>query len=367
MTSENNDNAYEAVTASSRLTTPGSKPSLPSSSVRRTASERIPAFGRKLVWPIPPTENMQSEYDNTCNRINSSRRFQSEKPSTTTMTTKSADKDKNRKPSPRTLTKESTPGTCRLFPTTDNANLDATLRLFEERISKYTTNPTGGNPSREDIHFNQSFAGAIFDIKGGYLNLPEFKLTMYIPPKSVAAGSEPIYLYGDRQATQAPPLSDGEQLVSPIITCGKQGVESRMDQDIVLSFPLYTCCGGGGRLGTSGEDSLCDTLQPMRKDIGKDSQWNVLADEIDCLKVVTRGGRCTLMVDRLGCYAVIAATNPQFTAAADDSRRDCCRTSMVCVGVFSKTHAEVPDTINIVIVFWRDSAADKQVDLNKIK
>lgn len=229
---------------------------------------------------------------------------------------------------------------CPRFGNTGSQNLDSTLRQFEQNLSKDEEAGKG----QDQVYVHKNFAGGVFDYNGGYLTLPEYKITMHVPPRSVASGLEPLYISGDRQMTNAPSLQDGEQLVSPVISCGKVGSETHMEQDIVLSFPLYT--------GLK-DDKLYDNLQPMRKDIGKDKQWQILADGIDCLKVVNRNGRCTLMVDRLGCYAIVA-NSPLATDISNDT------TTTLCVGVFGRTYAKT-DAVNIVVFFWRDSVSAKQV------
>ncbi|XP_072033993.1 uncharacterized protein [Amphiura filiformis] len=237
------------------------------------------------------------------------------------------------KPSPKIR-----PQVCSRFGCTGTQSLDLTLRHFEQMLSK----DVHKNPKQ--LYMDKHFAGGMFDVDGGYLNIPDFKLTMYVPPRSIVAESEPLYISADGHMTNAPLLQDGEQLVSPIITCGKPGTDTKMEQDIVLSFPLYP---------HFRDDDLYDSLQPMRKDIGRDKQWHILADEIDCLKVVNRNGRCTLMVDRLGCYAIVANCPPA------NGLQEATSKTTVCVGAFAKTY-KTQDTVNLVVFFWRDSVATKQ-------
>ncbi len=230
------------------------------------------------------------------------------------------------------------PQSCSRFQRTDNPELDANLRQFEKLLAK------DAQSTDKQLYVGKNFAGGMFDINGGYLRIPDYKLTMYVPPRSIVAESEPLYISGDVQMNSAPVLQDGDQVVSPIITCGKPGKETKMGHDIVISFPLHS---------HFRDETLYDSLQPMRKDIGKNKQWHILADEIDCLKVVNRNGRCTLMVDKLGCYAIVA--NCPSSEGSSTS-------TTVCVGVFAKTY-KTQETVNLVVCFWRDTIATKQVGI----
>ncbi|XP_070549589.1 uncharacterized protein [Ptychodera flava] len=86
-----------------------------------------------------------------------------------------------------------------------------------------------------ELYLDGDFVGSVFDDKGGYLKLLGGDIVLYIPPDAIEKGQQqPVYCYVNQTCGQ---INTGEVLLTPVVSCGPDGVT--FQKDVVLSLSHY--------------------------------------------------------------------------------------------------------------------------------
>ncbi|XP_072032449.1 uncharacterized protein [Amphiura filiformis] len=114
-----------------------------------------------------------------------------------------------------------------------NPELQGYLLVFNDWVQTHVDNP---NASLAYMSQTGTFAAAIFDKSGGYLNLPRYNTSLFVPPGALRRNQiQKLYIFVEIKSPLAACPVEGAQWQSYIVHCGPPGTQ--FQSDIVLSFP----------------------------------------------------------------------------------------------------------------------------------
>ena len=105
-------------------------------------------------------------------------------------------------------------------------------------------------------------ACGLVDHNGGKLAVGDTGVSLTIPPQAIPEGrTEGIFIAIMNQEKENPKVTSKEPLLSPVVTCGPNGLV--FDRHVILSLPHCALLGDGSWNLKGGEN--CDTLENARK------------------------------------------------------------------------------------------------------
>ena len=180
-------------------------------------------------------------------------------------------------------------------PHNGNPQIQGYLLSFDEWAQTETSIPYAGLSYMSQ---SKNFAVGYFDESGGYLNLPRYGISMFVPPGAVPSGNlDKLYLFVEVQSpTKVCPV-EGAQWQPRVLHCGPP--RYHFQNDIVLTLPhvrdhqhpycqIGACC--------SDSDRAMD-------------DWKDLNSPRDAL-VTFQDGFVSIMVDHFSKYATFEFVKP---------------------------------------------------------
>ncbi|XP_038077090.1 uncharacterized protein LOC119744916 [Patiria miniata] len=230
---------------------------------------------------------------------------------------------------------------------TPDPALDEVLRKCQTAMEHYASEAAEGRI----IFTTDRFACGMFDHRGGFLPLPNHKITLYVTPHAIVGDNpEPIFIFiHPDPPTALLDLETGVKPISPTVVCGKTGL--KFSSDVVLSFPVKT---QDTSAAARHQIIVSEQTSPSEK-----PKQQVMDKILDCFFSVD-DNRCTMMVNQLGSFTVVSQApikTEEFRGRYASQPSD--EFLNYRVGVFGRQLAGT-GSAQIRVIFWKDSDAETQ-------